>query len=733
MATTISLSNLDGSNGFRLDGVAAGDRLSYADSASSAGDVNGDGFDDLLIGASGADPNGSASGSSYVVYGKASGFAATLNLSSLDGSNGFRLDGVAAYDLSGHPVSSAGDVNGDGFADLLIGSSSTGAGSSYVVFGKASGSAATMDLSSLDGSNGFRLDGVAEGDRTGRSVSSAGDVNGDGFDDLLVGAFRADPNGTNSGSSYVVFGKASGFAATLDLSNLDGSNGFRLNGVARGDVLGFSVSSAGDVNGDGYNDLLVGAFEADPNGISSAGSSYVVFGKASGFAATLNLSSLDGSNGFRLDGVATNDSSGRSVSSAGDVNGDGFDDLLVGANGAGPNGLYSGSSYVVFGKASGFAATLNLSSLDGSNGFRLDGVATNDSSGRSVSSAGDVNGDGFDDLLVGANGAGPNGLYSGSSYVVFGKASGFAATLNLSSLDGSNGFRLDGVAAGDSSGDSVSSAGDVNGDGFDDLLVGASGADPNGSASGSSYVVYGKASGFAATLNLSSLDGSNGFRLDGVAEHDLSGDSVSSAGDVNGDGFDDLLVGAHGADSNGDNSGSSYVVFGGNFNGAVTALGTAGADKLKGSKEVDRFVAGDGNDTLIGHSGADVFHGGAGDDIIEIGDVDFQLADGGAGIDTLKLDRSHLDLNVGNVYGKLSDIEAIDMTGQGHNTLTLTALDVLNLSSTSNTLKVDGNHNDSVVGLSSGWTDGGIADGYHTFANGEALLLVGVQVATDFA
>jgi len=168
------------------------------------------------------------------------------------------------------------------------------------------------------------------------------------------------------------------------------------------------------------------------------------------------------------------------------------------------------------------------------------------------------------------------------------------------------------------------------------------------------------------------------------------------------------------------------VIFGGSFTNAVTDLGTAKADKLKGSAAVDRIVAGDGDDTLIGRGGADVFHGGAGDDTIEIRDVEFQLADGGAGIDTLKLDRSHLNLT--SERGRISDIEAIDMKGQGHNTLTLTALDVLNLLSTSNTLQVDGNNNDRVVGL-----DSGIADGYHMFSNGEAVLLVGVQVATDFA
>jgi hypothetical protein len=259
-----------------------------------------------------------------------------MALSSLDGSNGFRLDGVSAYDKAGYSVSGAGDINGDGFADVIVGAqyANGGAGASYVVFGKASGFGSSLALSSLDGSNGFRLDGVAANDRAGRWVSNAGDVNGDGFADLIVGAPRA--NGF-AGKSYVVFGKASGFGASMALSSLDGSNGFRLDGVPGFNFGGNWVSNAGDVNGDGFADLIVGA----PGPNSFAGASYVVFGKASGFASSLALSSLDGSNGFRIDGVAAGDRAA-SVSTAGDVNGDGFEDLIVGAYFA--NG-YAGASH----------------------------------------------------------------------------------------------------------------------------------------------------------------------------------------------------------------------------------------------------------------------------------------------------------------------------------------------------------------------------------------------------
>ena len=556
-----------------------------------------------------------------------------FNLSDLTGSNGFTINGVSPYDTTGYFVSGAGDINGDGIDDLIIGApgfnssnpdATTSPGYSYVVFGKLGGFSANFELSTLDGTNGFAIKGIAANDGTGFSVSSAGDVNGDGIDDVVIGAVYADPNGLiDAGSSYVVFGSTSGFAPTLNLSDLNGANGFTINGIAEGNQTGNSVSGIGDINGDGIDDLVISALYADPNNLDNAGSAYVVFGKQGGFSANFNLSELNGTNGFTINGIAEGNETSVSVSGAGDFNGDGIDDLIIGASSADPNGNNSGSSYLIFGSEEGFAPTLNLSTLDGTNGFAINGANAYDFAGK-VSAAGDVNGDGFDDLIIGAYGA--NG-FAGASYVVFGSAQPLPPSFNLSELNGTNGFAINGITAGNFTGFSVSGAGDFNGDGIDDLIIGAPFTN---NAAGQSYIVFGSQGGFSASINLSELDGTNGFALNGVNAYDFSSISVSAAGDINGDGLDDLIIGASYADPNGNtNAGSSYVIF-----GRVPIIGTEGKDSLYGTVSDDTIYGRGGNDQIFGSEGVNTLFGQDGNDLIYGGSqVDYIY--GGKGNDQL--------------------------------------------------------------------------------------------------
>ncbi|MBS0350178.1 MAG: FG-GAP repeat protein [Proteobacteria bacterium] len=487
-------------------------------------------------------------------------FPAVLLSDSLNGKNGFKIIGEK-NSFSGYSVGAAGDINGDGYADLLIGAPyyPGGADRSYVIFGGAQvGNEGLIDLSTLNGINGFKLVGEVNGDRSGYSVSTAGDINGDGYSDLLIGApWYVTPNVT--GRSYVVFGDAEvGRQGLISLSSLNGTNGFKLNGEGSSDQSGTSVSTVGDINRDGYTDLLIGAY----GHASSTGRSYVVFGglkiDSQGLIA---LSALNGTNGFKLDGEAANDYSGFVVSMAGDVNGDGYSDLLVVSPHAASG---NGRSYILFGGAAvGSQSIIALAALNGTNGFKLDGEPQTSVGGNGqgyvVSAAGDVNGDGYADLLVGAScyPFASNHCGSGRSYVVFGgEEVGSQGLISLSSLNGTNGFKLDGEAQADASGYSVSSAGDFNGDGYADVLIGALRCS---STPGCSYMVFGGPGIIPqGLLSLSALNGANGFKLDSAAM-DGGGYSMSTIGDINGDGVADTLIGVPGYNSS---AGGGYVVFG---------------------------------------------------------------------------------------------------------------------------------------------------------------------------
>jgi hypothetical protein len=369
----------------KLVGEDGGDHAGGAIAA--AGDVDDDGYDDLLVGADFNDLGGVEAGAAYLIYGPATG---SIDLSTADA----RLYGEDAGDQAGSSVAGVGDTDGDGYDDMVVGAFAHGgggsyAGAAYVVSGPVYGD---VELADADA----KLVGEEVDDWAGWASARAGDVNGDGYDDVVVGAHGQDAGGSAAGAAYLAIGPISG---ERDLA----AGEAKLVGEAANDYAGYAVSTAGDMNGDGYDDLVIGAHGNDAGG-TDAGAAYVVHGPVSG---VVDLSTADA----KLVGETAYDYAGFTVSHAGDVNGDGNDDVIVGAHGWGGILPDSGAAYLVLGPVTG---SIDLSGA----AARLTGEETSDYAGVSVSSAGDVNGDGLDDLLVGAYGSDAGGTDAGAAYLL---------------------------------------------------------------------------------------------------------------------------------------------------------------------------------------------------------------------------------------------------------------------------------------------------------------------------
>lgn len=445
---------------FDADSQIDGDVEDRVGAPLASGAVNSGSATDLIIGSS--RPIGSGDGS-HVLFGPVG------PLVDLRTASGYLLTTLNTG--TDYTALDAGDVNGDGRADVLAGGPSAyGAGTVaqrngavYVSFGQDGTS--DRNPEGPGDFDGFEINGAGPSDEAGSGVA-AGDTNGDGLDDVIVGA-------EDENAVYVVFGKSN--EIDVNLASL-GSAGYKISPASPGARTGSSVASAGDVNLDGREDIIIGADAA-----SNGGAAYLVFGKNN--TTPLDLDTL-GNGGYRIQGADSGDGAGAAVANAGDVNLDGRPDHVVGAPYAGDG--VEGAAYVVFGKTT--SGTVDLGAL-GSGGFEIAGAYPSDETGAAVSGGRDFNGDGRTDVVVGAPRATFNGrLYSGSGYVIYGKSA--KKTVSLDGLDSNRGYRIDGPAPYAFAGEAVASVQSVTGAAGNDVVVGAPGNEANGrNSSGSVFVI----------------------------------------------------------------------------------------------------------------------------------------------------------------------------------------------------------------------------------------------------
>jgi len=446
-----------------------------------SGDVNGDGISDVIA-RSGSQVFGDHLAETYVFFGGGQELTGEISpIHYLDGETGFVIPGIDGGFASS---TQSGDFNGDGIDDILLGAPVNYSGVVYVLYGKETGFDTLTDVSLLDASEGAAIFGVTDGDATGANVWDGGDINGDGVNDIMISAPRADFDGDGFGEAHVVFGARPGLGSTLELSQLSASEGFTISGGR--------PSPLGDIDGDGFSDI----------GLDTASGPIIVFGRAE-FNAFMQVDEI--SKAIRLNGTEGLPS----LSGLGDINGDGISDFSV----ASPP---QDTHYIVYGHNKISLNDFSVGEVDGTTGFLV--TQSNRFGFGTIEKGGDLNGDGITDIVI-ADSIAERGHRDfvggqGEVYVVFGGRQ--HKELDVTELDGSNGFAVTGPHHESRFGVDAST-GDINDDGVDDLIIGASDAGNDGIPRGAVYVVYGrtKASLVEGVVSLGP-DETAQFRGDGI-------------------------------------------------------------------------------------------------------------------------------------------------------------------------------------------------------------------------